>query len=769
MEKSKKFHALNKADILLKNGYQVVPIANGKNGGVPLVKGHLDDDTKYDSDDVTEWIDRFPDAGLALCCGKNGVYGLDFDIDHPPLARKFRKYVKKKFPGIAFRVCNPPRFAMFFRASSDLQEISNAHSVELKSPKGKLNRIELMGNRTLTMFGNHRETDKPYRYPVGYSPLSIKASDLPELNRKDVEKIFKLYDGHRPVGWNKVGESTFRKPKQSTTFENVTITRRFSDEEVLALLDEIDGSSRDNWLSVGMALHAQYDGAKKGFEMWDGWASQYDGYVDTDDNRYHWDRFNSDGGITMVSINRMVQRAKKPGEHNLKDEDLLQFALDNWVFVEKPNEIGNLSRPVSQSMLNVPSMKSSVHNRNVEIMVPSGKSGEMLPKRVKLYDAWLSHPDRKTVHDYRYVPGNSRILQSEEVGRSGVLEYYNTYDMPHFDMVEETDLLHHFTDHMKYLFGDGYDMAVNWFAQILQEPNKRYRVALHSISLHQGTGRGWLVNLFNELYGDNVTTVASLDDMFRSGAKNGYLHRSVMVTVNEMTAPSVQKHELMNKLKTMLSDDYQSIDIKYGSQSYNTKVYTRLFGQANGIRDVAIDEDDTRFMVFLNQKRGKSEQYYEKLYQLLRNNKSQDFLNQVYTYLMNWKINYNWLRVAPMTPDKERVIRACKNPTALAFYDLQLLMGKGLFTEKTMDKFLAYHMTSSDSPRDVVSKVKIDKHLSVLRTEKLKTKGSVIIKGQRVNVCSFEPHHINDYTESELKKMLGQSRKSVVDHIKKLK
>lgn len=760
--------SVKKAKILIKNGYQVVPIANTGKAGVPLVAGHLDPDTKYTNSDVDEWIKRFPDAGLALCGGKNDVYALDFDIDHKTVANKFRKYVKKKYPGCVIRVCNPPRFAILFRASDDLQNVTNGHSVQFKTPKGKLNQIELIGNRTLTLFGNHRKTGKLYRWAVGYSPMTTNASQLPELTIQDVEKLFELYDKHRPTGFKKVGESSFRKPQQATTFNNVGLTRRFSDEEVNELLSQISGDSRENWLSVGMALHAQYDGSKKGFEIWDEWASQFKGYGGTDDNRYHWDRFNSDGGLTMVSINRKVEREKKPGEHNLKGDDLLQFALDNWVLVEKPNEVGNLSRPVSQSMLNVPSMKSSVHNRKIEIQVPTNKSGEMLPKRVRLYDAWLSHPDRKTVHDYRYVPSNSRILQSEEVGRTGTLEYYNTYDMPHFDMVEETDLLHYFTDHMKYLFQDNYDMAVNWFAQILQEPGKRYRVALYSISLHQGTGRGWLVNLFNELYGDNVTTVASLDDMFRSGAKNGYLHRSVMVTVNEMTAPSVQKHELMNKLKTMLSDDYQSIDIKYGSQSYNTKVYTRLFGQANGIRDVIIDEDDTRFLVCLNQKRGKSEAYYEKLYNLLRNNKSQDFLNQVYTYLMNWKINYDWLRKAPTTPDKEKVIRACKNPTALAFYDLQLLMKGNLFTEKTMDKFIAYQLANSKSPRDTVSRVSIEKHLSILRTEKLKTSDFISINGKRIKVCSFEPHNLSDMSESELKRMLGRSRKQVINHIETL-
>lgn len=765
MEKSN-IHSVKKASQLIRNGYQVVPITSQ---GKPLVAGYNKPETEYTEYDVINWVKRFPDAGLALCSGKNNVYALDFDIDHTTVANKFRRYVKKHWPTSVFRVCNPPRFAMLFRASSDLQQITNGNSVQYKTPKGKLNQIELMGTKPITLFGNHRKTGKLYRWPKDYSPLNKKSIDLPELTLADVTKIFKLYERHQPAGYKLASQSSLRVPTQSTTFENVKLSRRFTDEEVLNLMDDIDGSIRDNWLEVGMMLHVQYDAAKKGFDLWDDWSSKFDGYKSTDNNRYAWDRFNTDGGVTVGSVNKKVQRLKKPGEHNLQNEDLLTFALDNYVLIEKPNEVGNLSRSVSQSMLNMPSMRSLLHNRYVEIQAPTNKSGDTLAKRVKLFDVWLSHPDRKCAHDYRYLPSNSRILQSEDVGRNGTLEYYNTYDTPIFEKVEETDLLHYFSDHMKYLFHDSHDMVVNWFAQILQEPGKRYRVALHSISLNESTGRGWLVSLFNQLYGDNVTTVASLDDMFRSGAKNGYLHRSVMVTVNEMTAPSVQKDELMNKLKTMLSDDYQSIDIKYGSQSYNTKVYTRLFGQANGIRDVAIDEDDTRFLVCLNKKHGKSDNYYEHLYNLIEGKGSQDFLNQVYTYLMDWKINYNWLRKAPSTRDKEEVIRACKDPTSLAFYDFQLMMGDKIFTEKTMDKFLSYRMLNVDVPRDAVTKSKIDRHLSVLRTDKIKTSDNISFGGQRVKVHSFEPHNVAKIDKAKLRSMLSVSLKLVKDYITNLK
>ena len=157
------------------------------------------------------------------------------------------------------------------------------------------------------------------------------------------------------------------------------------------------------------------------------------------------------------------------------------------------------------------------------------------------------------------------------------------------------------------------------------------------------------------------------------------------------------------------------------------------------------------------------------MYGLLRNNNSQDFLNQVYTYLMSWKINYEWLRKAPVTSDKEKIIRACKNPTSLAFYDLQLLMGKGLFTEKSMDSYISYRLASNDEPVDTMTRTKINKHLSVMKSEKLRTKSSITIKGKRINIYSFEPLNVGDMSDREVKLMLKKSRDKVVSHMKNLK
>jgi len=753
-------------------GYQVVPIANVNtergSASKPLVKGYLQSDIEFTFEDAEEWKKRFQGAGLALCAGKNNVYALDFDVDHSTVAKKLLNMVKKRWPGCLIRHCNPPRFAIIFKAASDLQQLSNGYSSRFRSPEGKFNRIELMGNAAITLYGEHRKTGKPYKWVKKSSPLYVRADELPELSVKDVTEIFDVYDRHLPDGWKKVGESNFRRPRHMTTFENVSLVRRVSEEEIHEALNEVESDDYHTWVDVGMALHNHYNAKKEGLDLWIDWSSRSEKFNGPGECRSKWRTFDTEGGITMGSIIRRVERLKKPGIESLENNALLEHVLRNWVLVEKPNEIADLSRTVGESMLKLKSIRTSAANKFINIEVPTNKSGETLPKRVRLLDVLLSHPDRKIVYDYRYLPSLGRILQGWQIDGVGQLEYYNSYRPPRFEIVEETDLLHFFTDHMEYVFGDNYDMAVNWFAQIMQEPDRKFRVALHSISVNEGTGRGWLVRLFTKLYGGNVKTVGSLYDMFRSGAKNGYLHESVLVTVNEMSCRPEHKYEIMNKLKTMLSDDVQAIDIKYGEQKYDAKIFTRLFGQANGITDVAIDEDDTRFLVCLNENPGKPDSHYERLYDLLKCDRSSDFLNQVYTYLMKWKINYAWMKKAPMTPDKERVIRACKSPTGLAIYDFKILMNGDLFTKSMMEKFLSYRLSTSDMVMGDISYMDTNKEVRYTMKQQFRVNEVTTVKDKRVNVYSFQQHNLFEMGSDKIRQNLIKSRRKIINYIEEL-
>lgn len=742
---------INKASKLLSNGYQTVPIANGQGGGKPLISGHLE--SKYDHRDVMAWRKAYPDAGLALCCGVNNVFALDFDVDDKQLVALFRRHLKKHHPGFVMRVCNPPRFAILFKAAEDLQEISNAHSVVYKTDEGKRNQIEMLGRRTITLYGNHRESEKPYRWPSAYSPMRIKADDLPTLTKSDIEKIFKIFAENKPHVWTVVGKSSFRKPRSSTTFEEVTLTRRYTDEEVIQILKKANGDGRQDWIEVGMALHAQYDGQKKGLILWNKWSKKQENYKGIEDLRKEWRTFKSDGGITINTINKKLGRViktvkKQEGEwdgidvRDLPGEEKLQYALDNWYMIERAKEVADITKPVEESTWERMAMSHSYSNQFVPV---EDANGEVMAKPMQLFKAWEHHPERKSLLDYWFVPCYERILSNKQTGRGDLQGlYYNTYVPPHFNETEDNDLVHHFVDHVKFIFDEDWEMAMNWFAQILQQPEKRHRVALHSVSLKQGTGRGLLVTLFNKIYGHNVNTVNSLDEMFSKDGKNGYLHNSVMVVVNEMTVKNQDQdaYGLMSKLKTVISDDIQAVNLKYGKQTFNARVYTRLFCQSNSLSDLKIDFEDTRFLVTLNIHPPKPKDYYRRLASYIEgsNERADDFYDQVFTYLMNWELREDWLQTAPMTTAKKKVIQSTMTPTEAAFNEFKTIVKDRLFNQAMVQKYVSHHVDPGDNtfdsstPHTMVNK----RQLNALLLNSVVTTEHVVINGSRKTILSFD-------------------------------
>ena len=76
---------------------------------------------------------------------------------------------------------------------------------------------------------------------------------------------------------------------------------------LMALPNDGDAfASRDDWLRVGMALHAEAHGSEEGRETWHDWSRQWPGY-DKGATDSAWDSFRSDGGVTGWHIIREAQ------------------------------------------------------------------------------------------------------------------------------------------------------------------------------------------------------------------------------------------------------------------------------------------------------------------------------------------------------------------------------------------------------------------------------------------------------------------------------
>lgn len=744
-------------------GYQVVPVVGAK----PLIKEYSK--KTFSIKDAKQWERRFPDANIALCAGQNNVYVLDFDIDTLKLSQQIIRRIKKRWKGIPIRFCNNPRFAILFRAGDDLLDHSNGHSAGYKfEGKGTVNQIELIGNKTLTLYGEHRTSGKKYRWNTVGKTLNTKVKKLPVLTIKDVNKIFTYFEQHQPHGWQQSSKRSFSFRTKDTSgdpFENARALKVYTEEQIDEILANSKDYSREGWRDVGYGLNSNYRGRTEGLIKWDEW-SQLDteGYVSYEDCAEQWRSFDPQGPITMQTIERRTikRELKTSAEVSLTSEKLTaKGVLEEYLYVVAGKLVCRTTGSVENAVRTFDEIKHKWKNQRVKFKKPTGNANESRETFVPLIDIWMNDELRKTAEDVTYVPGKSRIVHN------GKFAYYNQYESGEVIMSEDTDLVHHFVDHMRYLFNENFDLAMNWFAQIIQEPSKRYRTALYSISLHEATGRGWMNELFEVVLGKSNVSKPSIGDVTGGTDFNEHAYNKVLAIVSEVKT-SDGYVTVSGALKNFLSENTQQINIK-NKQKITANIYTRLFLQSNDIDDLIISEEDTRIIVCMNREPCKDPEYYDNLYNLLDERLYPDFANQVYSYLMKWKLNKKWVKGAPLNKDKQYVIEATKSPTALYFYKLKMLLGRN-FVDK--QEAMNYILSGVGSSNTMFNPTQINinkKQLDRLFIKQINSKKIINVQGKRIEVISFHPHNMSKLPDAAIINTTIKSSELLANNLSNLK
>lgn len=750
-----------KAQTLLRNGYQVVPIV--QEVGKPCIKNCMDD--WYEEKDAIKWINQFSDAGLALVAGKNDVYGLDFDIDNKAFSKKMMNVVLKNFPGVALRQCNKPRFAILFKASGDeIKELSNGYSTSYTTGvKGSVQQIELIGNRTMTIYGNHRKTGNPYKFSRSskydlVDPLRTEADDLAELTLSDIKKLFKYFDKNVPSDFNLLKESSLSRKREEVTFENVRVQKRYADSEVEDLLSRSIGNDYHSWTKVGMALHQHYDGSVEGLNRWDEWSSEFDGY-EPDACRAKWETFDADGGVTMGSIAKDV-RTKEEGT---PEERYERFRRENVLIVRGNtgnggSMIANLSDSPVEALKKYDEAAKEYQYMQMEVPGQT-PTGTPTMKMMKFLDLFMSDPDRVAVHSLMYYPSRNRIVKprSKEYKK----RYYNLYRPPNVEMTIATDMLPKFTDMIEYLFNEeGANWFYNWLAQIVQQPTRRMPIAPLHISTFHGTGRGWVTEVVKLLVGTGNTTSSKMDTIMDSPF-TPYFEESVLCVVEETYAKREKRYEVDDKLRGLIGGSMQEINVKFVKQS-TSDVFTRFWLQSNHVDALVIDDLDRRIQPFYCHKKPLANSVYLELYGLIGGLNDEDepdqrFLNQVYSFLMNWEVDMSLLQRSIHTPDRQQLIDSTKSITAQAFFAFKQVVGTQLFYDTQMQKFIARY--SAEVHNDTMIAIN-DKEIGALNrnhvaeTHRFRFKTPIVVK-------SFEYRELGKMNVTDVKKSLQDTNQTI--------
>lgn len=674
------------AHLLSSLGYCVIPVAPTK-PCVPWGDAPVWDEA---------WESRYPAAGLALLAGAGNVAFLDFDIDDASIVKKLLKYLENKgIHSLLRRRTGSPRLALIVRTNMTRNRKSASYNGQC---------IEFLAqSHLLTIDGPHRKDPKSTYFLVPKRLGNIKrfygVEQLAFFTERDLKELFAKLQAIMPGTPDKDASL----PVASSVPTSMPDSQPLEDVELDLIMESLDVDDYNDWVNLGMALHKE-----DRFEDWDAWSSASSKYPGRPALLAKWSSFSDDREMSLDvlfrrcirktfnhTLTRTEVRTKEEQTEilrrsNIYSQDTLDWMLLNYVMVAKGALVADLSKPIRASLQTLPNMRDFLRNRKT--LVTRTTSRTVKEEQVNTFELWLNSSDRREAWDVTYSPGGPRLVSVPE--QPDTLQY-NTYQAPDVRLIEDNSTPTLFTRHLEYLFPNGGHLwMLNWMAQIVQQPGTRYRTSPLSISLFEGTGRGWLTELLVRLVGaSNFATVQDIGELVRPGAKTGYLDGTVLLVINEVYIGTRERFSLLNQLKTLFSDDYQSIDIKYGAQKYNQRIYTRVFLQSNHVNGLVIDKDDSRIQPFINRERPQSRSYYDTLYGALKDPK---FINHVYTYLSRYPVNTTTLMHSTDTPDRRRVVSSTESATEMAFNQFRdVIYGcEGVFTRKMLFEFMTYYITT---------------------------------------------------------------------------
>ena len=262
--------------LLMANGFSPVPI---------------DPNSKRPS--LREWQNPLSEADVAQMAanGKAECYTGFLTVDHPTAdgdcqseeaSKAAREIIKAVAGPTVLRVGKAPKFALIYRlpdGADPYPKLSSAKWIDpLEPDPTKTNQVEILADgQQLVLSGIHPETQQPYKTN---RPLSdIVSSTLPTLSQQQAIRIINQFDAWCDEnGYLKVSQpyqNTPEHPKTPITdLDTVRPPLTLTTREIKHHLSEVNPAScdYDAWLTVGMALHHQFNGHPDGLTLWQRWA-----------------------------------------------------------------------------------------------------------------------------------------------------------------------------------------------------------------------------------------------------------------------------------------------------------------------------------------------------------------------------------------------------------------------------------------------------------------------------------------------------------------
>ena len=605
---------------LIENGYKIVPIKKGHKS--PMVKGWQTFDASAET--VDNWIESgHKDGGVGVLCAS--TVACDIDCYDKDVNRLLLHWLRVNVGDTGRRVGQAPKFVMPYRVTSPIKK---KRSAEFSDSLGTKHAVEVLGDgQQFVAYGIHPTTQLPYKW-FGNSLIDTKWSDLPELTDDLASAFIEYFEKiAADKGWELVRTGVSGSMVDLDGIGHIKPKHDISDEELALKLDTIDpDSTHDDWVSIGMALHHQYDGQDEGWMMWDEWSQGGSKYVEGECER-RYGTFDSSSRMpkTVASILAM----SKSVAIDKIIEDRLPKMLDRWAFVQVEGSARVIREDFNKGNIVLYKLEDlKKEHMNCRVLDDSNPDK---PKLVNLVDVWLENVERRT-----YAAGLTFAPEVDTVDR------YNLWQGWSYEPVEGD--VSTWLSFVVDVIADGNEMHANyiiaWAAQMVQQPTNKVGVGL-VLRGKKGTGKTKFGELLGGLVKHHHKIVSRAEHV--TGNFNRHLEDTLLLQADEAYWAGAKSNE--GALKDLLTNPEITIERK-GVDAYTAPNYTRVLFTSNDDFVVPASQDERRFAVFdVGQSQQQNSHYFSSLDRWYKTGGAAHMLH----YLKNYDLSNVNVRIVPQT------------------------------------------------------------------------------------------------------------------------
>ena len=568
-----------------------------------------------------------------------------------------------------------------------------------------------------------------------------------------------------------------------------------SDDEVKGLLFAYEAESLeyDEWLKVGQALHHQYMGEDKGFNLWVSWSEKstkhdlakmrkrYNSFGKWSGARFTmasvawhvkqqggvvasvFDTLRTEATALVTSSDYMAFRERISAMSQSVLHDDMRAILANDVAgvkglglsksevkkafsfaVAKVEQSSDVAAPpdwladwlyveklceFANTRLNY-SIKREAFNAKYNRM-DEVKQAEMLASEFA-----LTACDLVTVVDKMYWP--SAAITFEHDNKLMLNSYVDSGYKPVPITEKNKHAIELFLAHIKNMLSDEKEQTIllDWLAYVVQNAGKRINWAI-LLQGAQGTGKSYFAKVLEWLLGSNAK---SLDPSALGERFTGWAHGSLVNIVEEIRIKGDDKWRIMDRLKPFITNSMIQIEEK-GRDHRTVPNFTNYLLLTNYKDALPITNDDRRFCVMYGRIQNESElfdyfggrdeagEYFENLFR-----ESELHAGAIKTFILNHTISEDFKPSgrAPDTVSRRLMIQASVSPEQSLVEDLINKHECGVVNGRILD--VTWFKSLCEGEGDVLPQSRTLAHI-------LNDMGYQQITGRRIKIKKTRENH----------------------------